>query len=119
MEPLVVQLDALPSRSCPCGETRRAFTDLPGTVASVHLVDIQVDAARHHHRRTTEIYVVIEGSGFIEVNGDLLPVKPLSAVYLPPGCRHRAVGRIRLINLVVPAFDPADEWVEPGAQEPV
>ena len=119
MEPLVVQLDALPSRSCPCGETRRAFTDLPGTVASVHLVDIQADAARHHHRRTTEIYVVIEGSGFIEVNGDLLPVKPLSAVYLPPGCRHRAVGRIRLINLVVPAFDPADEWVEPGAHEPV
>ena len=30
--------------------------------------------------------------------------------------RHRAVGRMRVLNVVVPAFDPADEWFDqPGA----
>lgn len=114
MKPRVVQLDELPAQACPCGETRRAFTGLPNAVASVHLVDIRADASRHHHQRTTEIYLVLDGTGSIEVDGELFPVKPLSAIYIPPGCRHRAIGTLRLINLVVPAFDPADELVEAG-----
>jgi mannose-6-phosphate isomerase-like protein (cupin superfamily) len=111
MKARVVQLDEIPAGSCPCGQTRRAFTDLPGAVASMHLVDIKVDAELHHHRRTTEIYLVIEGSGFIELDGERVPVKPLSAIYLPPGVRHRAIGPLKLINVVVPVFDPADEFV--------
>jgi len=111
MKARLVQLDETDPTPCPCGQSRRAFTDLPGAVASMHLVDIKVDAETHHHRLMTEIYVVLEGSGFIELDGERFPVKPLSAIYLPPGVKHRAIGRMRIINVAVPVFDPADEFV--------
>jgi len=112
MQARLVQFDALPAQACPCGTTRRAFGDQEGAVASAHLVEIRQDAALHHHRRTTEIYIVLEGEGFIELDGELFPVKPLTAIYIPPGVRHRAVGTLRLLNVPVPAFDPADEFLD-------
>ena len=33
-------------------------------------------------------------------------------VLIPPGVRHRAVGRMTILNVVVPPFDPADEWFD-------
>ena len=109
---LVAQLDRLPSTPCPCGSARRAFATPSETVASLHLVDIRDDARPHYHRRTTEIYLVLEGEGELEIDGQRVPVKPLTAVYLKAGCRHRAIGRLRILNLVIPAFDPADEWFD-------
>jgi quercetin dioxygenase-like cupin family protein len=111
--PAVVQLDELPPRPCPCGTARRAFAGDPAAPASVHLVDVHAAAAVHHHRRQTETYVVLEGEGVVELDGVPHPVRPLSVVRIPPGVRHRAVGRLRLLNLVVPSFDPADEFVDP------
>ena len=107
--PDLVQLDALDPARCPCGWARRAFGDRPGAAASVHLVDIEEDARTHYHRRTTEIYVILEGEGEIELDGERHPVRPMTAVYIPPGCRHRAHGRLRILNIPVPPFDPADE----------
>lgn len=106
----VAQLDELPGVPCPCGIAKRAFGDTPNTPASVHLVEIKADAERHHHLKTTEIYVVLEGTGFIEIDAQRLPVRPLSAVMIPPGSRHRAIGTLRLLNIVVPPFDPRDEF---------
>jgi len=108
----VVQLDALPGRACPCGSARRAFAGEVDRAASVHLVEIKRDSATHYHRKTTEIYVVLEGSGHVELDGVAYPVKPLTAVYIPPGCRHRAVGPLKLLNIPIPAFDPADEFLD-------
>ena len=109
---LVAQLDALPPVPCPCGSARRAFAGAGGQVASVHVVDIQRDARTHYHRRMTEIYVVLAGEGQIELDGQLFPVKPMTAICIQPGCRHRAVGSLRLLNIPIPAFDPADEWFD-------
>ena len=78
----------------------------------MHLVDISVDARSHYHKRMTEIYLILEGSGHLELDGERVPVKPMTAVYIHPGCRHRAVGRLKIINIPVPAFDPADEWFD-------
>jgi len=111
----IAQLDALPAVGCPCGQARRAFAELPGALATVHLVDIKADTERHHHQRTTEIYVVLEGEGELELDGVRVPVKPLTAVYIQPGCRHRAVGRLRLLNIPMPPFDPADEFIDTEA----
>ena len=85
---------------------------MAGGVASVHLVDIESDARTHYHKSMTEIYVVLEGTGHIELDGEKLPVRPMTAIYIPPGCRHRAVGRLKLLNLPVPAFDEKDEWFD-------
>jgi quercetin dioxygenase-like cupin family protein len=108
----IAQLDQLPAVACPCGQARRAFRDLPDAPASVHLTDIQADARTHYHRRMTELYVVLEGEGEIELDGHRFPVRPLSAVLIQPGCRHRAIGRLRILNIPIPAFDPSDEWFD-------
>ncbi len=60
----------------------------------------------------TEIYYVLEGEGRFELDGDLVPVRPGSAVLIQPGCRHRAVGRLKIINVPIPTFDPGDEWFD-------
>lgn len=108
----LVQLDALSAVACPCGQARRAFRELPGAPASVHLTDIEADARTHYHRAMTEIYVVLEGEGEIELDGLRYPLRPLTAVMIQPGCRHRAIGRLRILNIPIPAFDPADEWFD-------
>ncbi len=109
---LIAHLDELAPVPCPCGFARRAFADWPENVASVHLVDIQTDARTHYHKRMTEIYLVLEGEGQMELDGQLVPVKPMTAIYLKPGCRHRAIGKLKIINIPVPAFDPEDEWFD-------
>jgi mannose-6-phosphate isomerase-like protein (cupin superfamily) len=107
----VANLGDLAPTPCPCGQARRAFAE-PGNAASVHLVDISIDARTHYHKRMTEIYLVLEGEGHLELDGRLVPVKPMTAVYIRPGCRHRAVGKLKIINIPVPAFDPKDEWFD-------
>ena len=108
----VAQLDQLPAVNCPCGQARRAFGSVDNKIATVHLVDIKSDAARHFHENTTEIYIVLEGEGFIEVDDEKIPVKPLTSVFIKPGCRHRAIGNLRILNVPVPAFDPKDEFLD-------
>jgi mannose-6-phosphate isomerase-like protein (cupin superfamily) len=100
--------------ACPCGMSKRAFTDDPDRVASIHQVDISVDARTHYHKKLTEIYYIleVEGEGFMELDGILHPVAAGSTVLIKPGCRHRAVGRMKILNIPVPAFDPQDEWFD-------
>ena len=108
----IAQLDQLDPVSCPCGLARRAFAGVPEGVATLHLVDIHADARTHYHKCMTEIYVVLEGEGSLELDGERVPVKPMSTIMIPPGCRHRAIGQMRLINVAIPAFDPGDEWFD-------
>lgn len=108
----IAQLDEISAQRCPCGFTRRAFADLKENVASLHIVDIQEDSRAHYHKRMTEIYLVLEGSGHMELDGKRVPVRPMSAIYIKPGCRHRAVGKMRIVNIPIPAFDESDEWFD-------
>ena len=98
--------------ACPCGETRRAFLDDADAVASLHIVDISLDARTHYHKRLTEIYYILEGEGEMELDGERHPVRPGDAILIKPGCRHRAIGKLRVLNVPIPAFDPADEWFD-------
>jgi hypothetical protein len=34
------------------------------------------------------------------------------AVPIRPGVPHRAIGRMSILNVVVPPFDPAGEWFD-------
>ena len=108
----IAQVDELPPKRCPCGFTRRAFTDLPDAAASLHLVNIEADSRAHYHQRTTEIYLVLEGEGEIELDGQRQSVKPMTAIYIKPGCRHRAIGNLKIINIPIPAFEENDEWFD-------
>ena len=109
----VTHLAQLPPQRCPCGWTRRAFAESADqNVASVHMVEIEADSRTHYHKKMTEIYVVLEGEGEMELDGQRIPVTPLTAIYIKPGCRHRAIGRLKILNIPVPAFDEQDEWFD-------
>lgn len=108
----VVELATVPATPCPCGEARRAFVEDDAQTASIHLVDISIDAKTHYHKSHTEIYYILEGHGHLELDGDRIAVGPGTAVLIKPGCRHRAIGNLRLLNVPIPAFDPADEWFD-------
>jgi mannose-6-phosphate isomerase-like protein (cupin superfamily) len=109
---LVAQLDEIPPVRCPCGWSRRGFDVPDNSLATVHLVDIAEDSRPHYHRSMTEIYVILEGEGHLELDGELVPVRPMSSIMIRPGCRHRAVGKLKLLNIPIPAFDPHDEWFD-------
>lgn len=109
---MIAQLDQVPAVKCPCGFARRAFATPDNAVATLHMVDIQQDAQTHYHKKMTEMYVVLEGEGFIELDGQRHPVKPMTAIFIKPGCRHRAIGKLRILNIPVPAFDENDEWFD-------
>ena len=109
---MISQLDEIPSQPCPCGFARRAFAGVAQNAASLHLVDIQEDARAHYHKKMTEMYLVLEGTGEVELDGQRFPVRPMTAIYIKPGCRHRAIGKLKIINIPIPAFDESDEWFD-------
>jgi mannose-6-phosphate isomerase-like protein (cupin superfamily) len=111
---ILTHLDNVEPVACPCGMSRRAFVAPDNPVATLHVVDISTDARTHYHKKLTEIYYILEteGEAFMELDSELIPVRPGTAVLIRPGTRHRAVGRMKIINVPVPAFDPADEWFD-------
>lgn len=108
----IVQLEEMEPRRCSCGTARRAYIDPENSLASVHLVDISRDSRSHYHKHHNEIYLVIEGEGHLELDGDVVPVKPMTTVLIKPGCRHRAIGNMRIVNIPIPSYDPDDEWFD-------
>jgi mannose-6-phosphate isomerase-like protein (cupin superfamily) len=111
---VVADLASLDPVRCPCGWARRAFGDVAGAPASLHRVEIEADARTHYHRGHTELYYVLacaSGAALV-LDGERVPVRRGSAVLIPPGVRHRAVGPMTILNVVVPPFDPADEWFD-------
>ena len=106
----VAQLEEIEPIACSCGQTRRAFVSSENPVATVHLLDSKGDAHSHYHKKHTEIYLVLSGEGHLELDGEMVPVKPMTAVLIQPLCRHRAVGRMRIINIPIPAYERGDSW---------
>ncbi len=109
---MITQLDAVPPVPCPCGQSRRGFATPDNKLATIHLVDISIDAQTHYHKQMTEIYLVLEGEGFMELDGERIPAKPMMSIFIKPGCRHRLVGKFKIVNVAIPAFDPRDEWFD-------
>jgi mannose-6-phosphate isomerase-like protein (cupin superfamily) len=109
---MITQLNEVEPTRCPCGWARRGFATPENQVATIHMVDIETDSRVHYHKKMTEIYLVLEGEGFMELDGERVPLKPMTSVFIKPGCRHRAVGKLKIINVPIPAFDPHDEWFD-------
>jgi len=81
--------------------------DMPtGVAAWAHAVDI--DGAReHYHKRSTELYYVLEGEGTVALDGVEHLVRKGSIVHIPPGVVHGAKGHVRVLVIGIP--DIADD----------
>ena len=110
-----IEFGGLPVNECCCGTVQRAFADSGEAPASVHLLELADEPTCHYHRKTTEIYVILEGEGHLELDGELVPVAPMTAVMIKPGCRHRGVGRLKLFNISIPRYDAEDFFYEEEA----
>jgi mannose-6-phosphate isomerase-like protein (cupin superfamily) len=108
----IVDLNTVEPVSCPCGFARRAFTDDPAQTCSLHVVEITKDSKTHYHKKMTEVYYVLEGSGEVELDGNRFEIHPGMSILIKPGCRHRAIGKMKIINVPIPAFDANDEWFD-------
>jgi mannose-6-phosphate isomerase-like protein (cupin superfamily) len=110
----VVDFAQVPGVPCPCGTARRAFADVDAFPGTVHVTEISADARRHYHRRLTKTYFILEcqPGAWMELDGDEVPVRPGVCVLIPPGVRHRAVGPMKVLIVVLPKFDPQDEWFD-------
>ena len=109
---MIARFDEIDAVKCPCGFAKRAFAVPDNSTATLHIVDIQEDSRVHYHKNLTEIYLVLEGSGQMELDGQIIPVEPFTAVFIKPGCRHRAVGTMKIVNVCIPPFDAKDEWFD-------
>ena len=109
--PAILDLNEIQPVPCPCGFARRGFADRDDFPGTVHLTTITTDARTHYHKTLTEVYVILEceEGAAMEIDGELHPVTPKTSVLVPPGTRHRAVGKMEVLILCLPKFDPTDE----------
>ena len=107
----IVDFDALPAMACPCGYARRAFLETPDFPGTIHRTEITTDARTHFHRRLTETYYILqcEADAKMELDGQIIPVRPGLCILIRPGVPHRAIGHMTVLIVVFPKFDPSDE----------
>ena len=99
---------------CPCGMAQRAFSEVPEFPGTIHITEISENARRHYHKTLTETYVFLqcEPDARMELDGEIISVRERQCIVIPPGVRHRALGRMTVLIVVLPNFDPADEWFD-------
>lgn len=110
---IVVDFDRIPAISCPCGTSQRALIEAAEFPGTIHRTQISAAAKPHFHRRLTETYYILacDEDAALELDGQLVPVRPGMCVVIPPNVVHRAVSRMTILNIVFPKFDPTDEVV--------
>lgn len=104
----------LPAQNCPCGVARRAFVDADDFPATIHVTEISQDAKLHYHKQLTETYYFLEcaADAKMQLDDQILPVQPGMSILIRPGTRHRAIGKMKVLIVVLPKFDPQDEWFD-------
>ncbi len=110
----IVDFAALPAVTCPCGVARRALADVDDFPGTIHVTDISEDARLHYHKRLTETYYFLEcePGARMQLDDQIVPVHAGMCVMIRPEVRHRAMGRMRVLIVVLPKFDPRDEWFD-------
>jgi mannose-6-phosphate isomerase-like protein (cupin superfamily) len=72
------------------------------------------DSVKHYHKECTEIYLILEGRGHMELNGDVVEVGPGTVVLIEPNTRHRLWSEegVRAVVFGTPAWRPEDEYFD-------
>ena len=104
-------IDSVP---CPCGTARRAYQGVAEFPGTLHITEICENAQLHYHKSLTETYFFLKcgPDAKMELDGEVIPVREHQCIVIPPGVRHRALGRMTVLIVVLPEFDPEDEWFD-------
>ena len=119
---LVLKLDELPLESVVAhgGEGRIGFHRLlqaadvrgPWNFVDYAVLPPGASIGRHRHGRNEELYLVLEGEGTMQLDGQSFPVRAGHVVLNRPGGEHGLVNtsqaplRIFVVEVAVPAGEP-------------
>ena len=105
-------LDADSFRSV-CGFRRSLITEEESSQVSLSHLHITDFSRSHYHLRTTEMYYVLEGSGVMQLDDEVVEMKPGTCIVIEPGCRHTAKGDMKVLIIGVPPFRADDVLYDP------
>jgi mannose-6-phosphate isomerase-like protein (cupin superfamily) len=102
------------------GSTIRVLLDrVAGGAMNQSLAEASLEEGRstqrHYHAATEEIYVVLEGRGEMEVEGERREVGPGDAVLIPAGAWHELQahgGPMRFLCCCAPPYAHEDTFLE-------
>ena len=109
-----VDFSKIESVACPCGQAKRAFADTVDFPGTVHVTEISAEARSHYHKQHSEVYYFLEcdADAKMELNGEIMNVKPGQCIYIRSNTMHRAIGQMKVLIISMPKFDPLDEHLE-------
>ena len=98
------------------GSEIRVLLDAASGAKNQSLAEATVTAGAstklHRHPRTEELYVLVDGSGEIEVDGETRAVTAGDAILIRPGARHRiragTEGSLRFLCCCAPPYSDED-----------
>ncbi len=104
--------DAAPFTTKDGSTIREYFHTGAQSLAEASLAAAQ-STLRHYHARSEEIYLILEGGGELEVDGERREVGPGDAILIPPGSWHRleaGAAGARLLCCCVPPYSDDDTY---------
>jgi mannose-6-phosphate isomerase-like protein (cupin superfamily) len=109
-----IDFSKLPGVPCPCGTARRGLSDVADFPGTIHVTDIELDNRLHYHKKLTETYYFLEcePGAKMQLNDQQIDVQPGICILIRAGTRHRAIGKMKVLIVVFPKFDPSDEWFD-------
>jgi quercetin dioxygenase-like cupin family protein len=109
----VARYDALQPFTTKDGSTIREYLHTPAqSLAEATLAPGQ-GTERHYHRLSEEIYLLVEGSGSLEVDGETRDVGPGDAILIPPGAWHEitaGAAGVRFLCMCAPPYSDGDAY---------
>lgn len=100
------EIAAVKQRLAEAGGGYEVVHESPGVELGVYVL-VAPEPDRQQPHEDDEIYVVLEGSGVLQVEGEDVPVREGSAVFVEAGADHRFTAYEHLSVLVVFERKPA------------
>ena len=100
------EISAVKERLRESGGGYEVVHESPGLELGVYVL-VAPEPDRQQPHEDDEVYVVLEGTGLLEVEGDTVPVKEGSAVFVEAGADHRFSAYEHLSVLVLFERKPA------------
>jgi mannose-6-phosphate isomerase-like protein (cupin superfamily) len=102
------------------GSTIRVLLDAESGTRNQSLAEAWLEPGqatqRHYHAVSEELYVLLEGSGEMEVDGAWALVEPGDAVLIPPGAWHQitagAEAPLRFLCCCAPPYSHEDTFFD-------
>jgi len=107
---LVKRISEVKGVPCPCGTSQRPITYKESDAANIYVTHI-LDSKKHYHKKCTEFYYILEGTGTMELNDDIIDLEPGMVIMIETGTGHAGKGDFKALIVGVPPMKDDDEFI--------